>query len=59
LDISAIASLLSFSASPTGTESASGKMNSELFFAEFLHEKQERTDTNSINKIRPFIRIIH
>jgi len=52
--MSAIASGLSFSASDTGTESASGKTNSAYFSDEFLHESQ-MIIININKKILPFI----
>jgi hypothetical protein len=58
-EISAIASALSFSASPTGTESATGKTNSEDLCEEFLQEKHADTAINRIKKAFPFIRSFH
>jgi hypothetical protein len=51
LEISAIASGLSFSASDTGTESASGNTNSAYLFDEFLHEKHTNTIINTDNNL--------
>ena len=54
LEMSAIASGLSFSASDTGTESAWGNTNSEVLLDEFLQEKPTNTTTNKKNTL-PFI----
>jgi hypothetical protein len=55
--ISAIASALSFSASPTGTESASGKTNSGGFLEAFLQDEVINSATNRIKTDFPFIRV--
>jgi hypothetical protein len=54
LEISAITSGLSFSASDVGTESASGNTNLPVLFDEFLHEKHTNTTINNKNTL-PFI----
>jgi hypothetical protein len=51
--MSSIASGLSFSASDTGTESASGKTNALVWFKEFLQERHANIVT--IKKILPLI----
>jgi hypothetical protein len=58
LEMSAIASGLSFSASETGIESASGNTNSSVFFDVFLQEMHNTTQI-IIRIALPFIQAVY